>query len=104
VRRAATTITAATAAAAVAVVATNPSKTNPMASSNFHCHMACLVTMEHLAVMDATEPKETRAARERLGPRDQRESLELRAPPAKKDSEERKARMELQDHLSSTRT
>ena len=44
-------------------------------------------------MMDVTEPKETRAARERLGPGDQlvqterkdkRENLEPRAPPAKK--------------------
>ena len=76
---------------------------------NFHCHMA----MEHLVVMDVTEPKETRAARERLDPRDHlvheerkeiRESLEPRAPPAKKDSEGRKVSVELQDHLSFPRT
>ena len=41
-----------------------------MVSLNFHCHMACLATMEHLAVMDVTEPKENEAARERLGPGD----------------------------------
>ena len=71
--------------------------------------MACRVPLGHLAVMDVTEPKETKAARERLGPRDQlaekerkeiRESLEPRVPPAKKDSEGRKVRVELQDRLS----
>jgi len=75
--------------------------------------MACLAPLGHLAVMDVTEPKETRAARERLDPRDQlvqkerkeiRESLEPRVPRAKKDSEERKVRLELQDHLSFSRT
>ena len=61
--------------------------------------MACLVPPGHLAVMDVTEPKEIRAARERLVLRDHRvqkerkeikESLEPRVPPAKKDSEERR--------------
>jgi len=75
--------------------------------------MACRDPLGHLDVMDVTEPKETRVARERLGPRDQlaqkerkeiRESLEPRAPPAKKDSEGRKVRVELQDHLSFPRT
>ena len=75
--------------------------------------MACRVPLEHLAVMDVTESKEIRAARERLGPRDQlvqkerkeiRESLEPRAPQAKKDSEGRKVRVELQDLLSFPRT
>jgi len=58
--------------------------------------MACRVPLEHLAVMDVTERKETRAARGRLGPRDHpvqkerkeiKESLEPRAPPDKRDSE-----------------
>ena len=75
--------------------------------------MVCPVPQGHLAVMDVTEPKETRATRERLGPRDQlvrkerkeiRERLEPRAPPAKKDSEGRKVRVELQDRLSFLRT
>jgi len=75
--------------------------------------MACRVPLGHLAVMDVTEPRATRAARERLGPRDQlaqkerkeiRESLEPRALPAKKDSEGRKVRVETQDHLSFPRT
>jgi len=66
--------------------------------------LAFRVPLGHLAVMDVTEPKETRAARERLDPRDQlaqkereeiRESLETRAPPARKDSEGRKVRVEL---------
>ena len=63
----------------------------------------------HLAVMDVAEPKETRAARERLVLKDQlvqkerkeiRESLERRAPPAKEDSEGRKVRVELQDRFN----
>ena len=66
--------------------------------------MACRVLPEHLAVMDVTEPKEIRAAGERLGHRDHlvqkerkgiRESLEPRTPPAKKDSKGRKVRAEL---------
>ena len=61
--------------------------------------MACRVPLGHLAVMDVTEPKEIRAAREKLGPRGQlvqkerkeiKESLEPRAPLAKKDSEGQK--------------
>ena len=75
--------------------------------------MACRVPLGRLAVMDVTEPKEIRATRERLGPRGQlvqkerkdiKESLEPRVPPAKKDSEERKVRVELQDRLSFPRT
>ena len=75
--------------------------------------MACRVPLGHLAVMDVTESKEIRAARERLDPRDQLvqkerkeigESLGPRAPPAKKDSEGRKVRVELQDRLSFLRT
>jgi len=71
--------------------------------------MACRVPLGHLAVMDVTEPKETRAARAGLGPKDHpvrkerkeiKESLELRAPPAKRDSEGRKVRVALQDRLS----
>jgi len=71
--------------------------------------MACQGPLGHLAVMDATEPKETRAVRERLDLRDQpaqmerkeiRESLEPMAPSAKKDSEGRKVRVELQDRFS----
>ena len=71
--------------------------------------MACRVPLGHLAEMDVTEPKEIRAARERLGPRDQlvqkerkeiRGRLERRVPPAQKDSEGRRVRVELQDHLS----
>jgi len=66
--------------------------------------MACRVPLGHLAVMDVTEPKETRAARENLGPRDQlvqkerketKESPEPRAQSVKKDSEGRKVRVEL---------
>jgi len=69
--------------------------------------MACRVPLGHLAVMDVTEPKETRAARGGLGPREHpvrkerkeiKESLELR------DSEARKVRVELQDRLSFPRT
>jgi len=65
----------------------------------------------HLAVMEATEPKETRAARAGLGPRDHpvqkekkeiKESLGRGAPPVKRDSEERK--VELKDRLSFPRT
>ena len=37
----------------------------------FPVSMACRDPPGHLAVMDVTEPKETRAAQERLGPRDQ---------------------------------
>ena len=75
--------------------------------------MVCPVPQGLLAVMDVTEPKETRATREGLCPRDQlvqkerkeiRERLEPRAPPAKKDSEGRKVRVELQDHLNFQRT
>jgi len=81
-----------------------------MASQVF---LACRVPLGHLAVMDVTEPKDTRATRERLGPRDQlvhkerkekRERLEPRASPAKKDSEGRKVRVELQGRLSFPRT
>ena len=84
-----------------------------MVSLNFHFHMACLVTMEHLAVMDVTDPKENGAGREGRGfgdqrvqteRRERRESLELRAPPAKKDSEGRGVRVELQNHLNFPRT
>ena len=59
----------------------------------------CRVPLGHLAVIDVTEPKEIRAARERLDPRDQlvqkerkeiRERVKRRVPPAKKDSEERR--------------
>jgi len=75
--------------------------------------LACRVPLGHLAVMDVREPKETRAARERLDPRDQlaqkerkdiRERLEPRAPPARKDSEGKKVRVQLQDRLSFPRT
>jgi len=75
--------------------------------------MACRVPLGHLAVMDVTESKETRAARERLDFRDQlaqkerkeiRESLEPRAPQGKRDSEGRKVRVEFQDRLSFPRT
>jgi len=70
--------------------------------------MACRVPLGHLGVMDVTEPKETRAARERLGPKDHlvqkerkeiRESLDPKAPPAKRDSEGRKVKVEPQDRL-----
>jgi len=73
--------------------------------------MACRVPLGHLAVMEATEPKETRAARAGLGPRDHpvqkekkeiKESLGRGAPPVKRDSEERK--VELKDRLSFPRT
>jgi len=72
--------------------------------------MAYLVRMEcqdllgHQGVMDVTEPKETWAARGRLDPRDhlvlkereeQKENLGSRVPPAKKESEGIKARVEL---------
>jgi len=75
--------------------------------------MACRAPLGHLAVMDVTEPKETRAARGRLGPRDQlvqkerkeiRESLEPTAPPGKRDSEGRKVRVEFQNRLGFPRT
>jgi len=75
--------------------------------------MAYQVPLVHLAVMDVMGQKETRAARERLDPRDQqvqrerkeiRESLEPRAPPAKKGNQGIKVRLELQDHLSFPRT
>ena len=75
--------------------------------------MACRVPLGHLAVMDVTEPKEIRAARAKLVPRDQlvqkkrkeiKEGLDTRAPPAKKDSEGRKVRVELQDRHSFLRT
>ena len=75
--------------------------------------MVCRVPLGHLAVMDVTEPKGIKVALERLGLRDQlvqkerkeiREGLEPRAPPAKKDSEGRKVRVELQDLLSFSRT
>ena len=88
--------------------------------------MACWVPLGHPAVMDVTEPKEIRAARERLGPRDQlqkerkkiRESLgpslsraalisfgsitsiTARCPAGQKNSEGRKVRVELQDRHS----
>ena len=64
-------------------------------------------------MIDVTEPKEIRAARERLDPRDQlvqkerkeiRERLERRAPPAQKDSEGRRVTVELQDRLNFTHT
>jgi len=51
--------------------------------------------------MDATEPKESRAARVRVDPRDllvlkdRRENLGSRVPLAKKENEGRKARVEL---------
>ena len=69
----------------------------------------CRVPLGHLAVIDVTEPKEIRAARERLDPRDQlvqkerkeiRERVKRRVPPAKKDSEERRVRVELQDRFN----
>jgi len=59
------------------------------------------------------EPEETRVSRGGLDLRDQlvakekeeiREILEFRAPPVKKDSEGRKVRVEIQDHLSFART
>ena len=55
--------------------------------------MACRVPLGHLVVIDVTEPKETRAARERLVLKDQlvqkerkeiRESLERRPPRPKR--------------------
>ena len=67
-------------------------------------HMECRDLPGHLAVMDLTEPKETWAARGRLDPRDhlvlkerkeQKENLESRVPPGKKESEGTKARVEL---------
>ena len=75
--------------------------------------MECRVPLGHLTVMGVTDSKEIRAAREKLGPRDQlvqkerkeiRESLEPMALLAKKDSEGRKVRVELQDRLSFPRT
>ena len=71
------------------------------------------IFLGHLAVMDVRGLKETRAVRERLDPRDQlvqkerkeqRENLVSRVPPAKKDREGRKVTVELQEHLSFTRT
>ena len=75
--------------------------------------MACRVLLEHLAVMDVTEPKETRVAQERLGPGEKlvekerkgiREILEPRVPPAKKGNEGEKARVEPLDRPSSPHT
>jgi len=55
----------------------------------------------HLAVIDATEPKENMAGRERLDPRellvlkDRRGNQGYRVPPAKRESEGRKAKVEI---------
>ena len=71
--------------------------------------MAYRDLLGHLVVTDVTEPKEIGAVRERLGPKDllafketkvRRESLVSRVPKAKKDSEGRKARVEMQGRLS----
>lgn len=71
--------------------------------------MACRDPLGYLAVMDVTEPKEAGAVRERLGPKDllafkeikvRRESLVSRVLLAKRDSEGRKARVEMQGRLS----
>lgn len=65
--------------------------------------MACRDLLGYLAVMDVTEPKETGAVRERLGPKDLlafKESLVSRVLQAKRDSEGRKARVEMQGRLS----
>ena len=75
--------------------------------------MACRDLLGHLAAMDVTELKETRAVQERLDPRDllvikerreQREFLVSRALSGKKESEERKGRVEIQERLSFPRT
>lgn len=65
--------------------------------------MACRDPLGYLAVMDVTEPKEAGAVRERLGPKDLlafKESLVSRVLQAKRDSEGRKARVEMQGRLS----
>ena len=71
-------------------------------------YMARRDLLGHLAVMDVTEPKETGAVRERLGPKDllafketwvRRESLVSRVLQVKRDSEGRKARVEMQGRL-----
>ena len=71
--------------------------------------MACRDLLGHLVVTDVTELREIGAVRERLGPKDllafketkvRRESLVSRVPQAKKDSEGRKARVEMQGRLS----
>lgn len=73
----------------------------------------CMAYKDRQAVMDetgATEPKETGVVQGGLDLRDQlvskerKEILEFRAPRVKKDSEGRKGRVELQDHLSLPRT
>ena len=62
--------------------------------------MASQDPLGHLAVMDATELKESMAAREKLDARDllvlwdRRENLGSRVPPARKESEGRKARVQ----------
>ena len=61
--------------------------------------MASQVPLEPLAEMDVMEPRENRAARERLDPKDlpllkdRKENLESRAQPVKKESEGRKERV-----------
>ena len=76
----------------------------------------CTAYRDTQAVMDetdATEPEESGVFQGGLDPRGQlvlkerrviREILGLRAPKVKKDSEGRKVRVELQDHLSFPRT
>jgi len=70
----------------------------------FLVRMECRDLLGHLAEMDVTEPKETWAARGRLDPRDhlvlkerkeRKETLGFRVPPAKRESEGTKARVEL---------
>ena len=72
--------------------------------------MASQDPLGQLVVMDVTEPKENRATGERLDPRDhlvlrdRKEKLGSRVPPAKKEREGRKARVETQEWLSFPRT
>jgi len=67
-------------------------------------YMVCRDLLGHLVVMDVTEPKETWEVQGRLDPRDhlvlkerkeRKEDLGPRAPPAKRESEGTKARVEL---------
>lgn len=66
-----------------------------------------LVHQVETAVMDVSEPKATGEVRDPQGQKERKEikeSLVSRALPAKKESEGRKARMEIQEHRSFRRT
>ena len=75
-----------------------------LAPMDYPVYMACRQPLGHLAVMDVMAPKETWAARGRLDPRvclvlkerkEQRENMESRVLPVKKESEGKRAIVEL---------